>query len=256
MLGALLDSIVHGLAREHLVVPEGLPRMADFAIWAVACEQKPWRESHFVKAYREAAEEAASALVDGDIVSNALMQLMSASSFVDEDQQLHVRGGWRGTAREMLKDLKLHVDLDQLRTRDWPSNERALSTRLRRLAPALLKVGVRLTWSKAKSRKRTRIITAEPVPTSNMGDFASAASVASGTGEKGCSVTPLRQTQTRTQGRKAAPDLRPNCRSADATDITDPKIHRPMTPRPAQASAAPTQYGRGVSPTPGSMESF
>ena len=38
ILGALLDAVVHGLRAINQVQLEALPRMADFALWAAACE--------------------------------------------------------------------------------------------------------------------------------------------------------------------------------------------------------------------------
>jgi len=42
MLGALLDAAVHGLGALGRVHLDRLPRMADFALWAVACEPALW----------------------------------------------------------------------------------------------------------------------------------------------------------------------------------------------------------------------
>jgi hypothetical protein len=38
ILGALLDAVVHGLRALGRVHLDRLPRMADFALWATACE--------------------------------------------------------------------------------------------------------------------------------------------------------------------------------------------------------------------------
>src|SRR5256712_7228581 len=51
ILGALLDAAVHGLrtlGRGHL---GRLPRLADFAVWAAACETAPWPSRAFAPAY-------------------------------------------------------------------------------------------------------------------------------------------------------------------------------------------------------------
>ena len=42
ILGALLDAVVHGLRRINHMQLEALPRMADFALWAAACETALW----------------------------------------------------------------------------------------------------------------------------------------------------------------------------------------------------------------------
>ena len=42
ILGALLDAMSHGLRAVGSVDLAGLPRMADFALWATACERDLW----------------------------------------------------------------------------------------------------------------------------------------------------------------------------------------------------------------------
>src|SRR5262249_52909435 len=42
ILGALLDAVVHGLQTMGRVHLDRLPRMADFALWAAACEPALW----------------------------------------------------------------------------------------------------------------------------------------------------------------------------------------------------------------------
>jgi hypothetical protein len=42
ILGALLDAVVHGLRAINHVQLQHLPRMADFALWAAACETVLW----------------------------------------------------------------------------------------------------------------------------------------------------------------------------------------------------------------------
>jgi hypothetical protein len=50
ILGALLDAVVHGLRRINHVQLEALPRMADFALWAAACETAFWTAGTFARA--------------------------------------------------------------------------------------------------------------------------------------------------------------------------------------------------------------
>ena len=47
ILGALLDAVVHGLRAQGRVQLDRLPRMADFALWASACETALWPARHF-----------------------------------------------------------------------------------------------------------------------------------------------------------------------------------------------------------------
>src|SRR5207248_1359644 len=51
MLGALPDAVVHGLHTLGRVRLDRLPRMADFALWAAACETALWPAGTFTRAY-------------------------------------------------------------------------------------------------------------------------------------------------------------------------------------------------------------
>jgi hypothetical protein len=46
-----LDAVVHGLRSLDRVELDRLPRMADFALWATACETALWPAGTFVRAY-------------------------------------------------------------------------------------------------------------------------------------------------------------------------------------------------------------
>ena len=51
LLGALLDAASHGLRALPHVRLDRLPRMADFALWAAACETALWPSGTFARAY-------------------------------------------------------------------------------------------------------------------------------------------------------------------------------------------------------------
>jgi hypothetical protein len=51
IMGALLDGLVEGLRRRSEVSLARLPRMADFALRATACETCFWESGHFMAAY-------------------------------------------------------------------------------------------------------------------------------------------------------------------------------------------------------------
>jgi len=50
ILGALLDAIVVGLKRRPSISLPEMPRMADFAEWATACETAFWPSGTFMAA--------------------------------------------------------------------------------------------------------------------------------------------------------------------------------------------------------------
>ena len=118
ILGALLDAVVEGLRRRSETRLPGLPRMADFALWATACETALWAAGTFWSAYNSNREEAVEGVIDADPVAAAVRILISE------------RTEWTGTASDLLGELTNKVDERVSKSKDWPGNARALSGRL------------------------------------------------------------------------------------------------------------------------------
>src|SRR5437763_1487406 len=78
ILGALLDAVVHGLRALGRVYLDRLPRMADFALWAAACETALWPAGTFARAY---AANRRTAIVGLDWIK--------AFSLVPKSRRLH-----------------------------------------------------------------------------------------------------------------------------------------------------------------------
>jgi hypothetical protein len=70
IFGALLDRVSCGLRQLPHVRLSRLPRMADFALWSVACEA--FATGVFIKAFEGAAAEATEAVVEVDPVAVAI----------------------------------------------------------------------------------------------------------------------------------------------------------------------------------------
>src|SRR5262245_39157636 len=66
ILGALLDATVHGLRATGCVHLEALPRMADFALWATACETALWPAGIFACAYAANRRAAIESIMEVD----------------------------------------------------------------------------------------------------------------------------------------------------------------------------------------------
>ena len=75
LLGALLDAVAHGL--RHLATTQlaQLPRMADFALWAAACEGALWQAGTFVAAYGANRSEMDETVIEGDTVATAVRSM-------------------------------------------------------------------------------------------------------------------------------------------------------------------------------------
>lgn len=148
ILGALLDGVVHGLSKLPNVQLSHLPRMADFAKWAAACETAFWPSGTFAAAYDKNRDHAAVVVLEGDLVSVELRKMIEARTEQTE---------WTGTATELLAELESEAEESIPRKRHWPDTARAFSGKLRRAAPFLRKVGIKIEFSR-EGHKRDRII--------------------------------------------------------------------------------------------------
>jgi hypothetical protein len=136
ILGALLDAVAHGLRELPQVRVERLPRMADFAIWATACETALWPAGTFARAYECNRKAATEEVVDADPVAACVREIMAECT------------SWTGSAAELL-----HAGADRSRnggsgSLSWPSNPRALAGRLRRAQTALRALGIEIAFSR------------------------------------------------------------------------------------------------------------
>ena len=145
ILGALLDAVAIGLRVLPDTKLEKLPRMADFAIWATACEGGIWASGTFWSAYCGNRDEAVEGVIDGDPIAAAVRALV-----VEQVE-------WTGTATDLLTTLSAIAGERVAKSKTWPSTPRALSGRLRRSATFLRKVGIELNFDR-KGRARTRTI--------------------------------------------------------------------------------------------------
>jgi hypothetical protein len=146
ILGALLDAVVEGLRRLPETRLPKPPRMADFALWATACETALWPEGTFWSAYCGNRDKAVEDVIEANPVAAAVRALMS------------LQGVWTGTATDLLKDLAKVTDEPFARCKDWPTNPRALAGKLRRIAPFLRKIDIEIKFGEREGRARNRTI--------------------------------------------------------------------------------------------------
>ena len=151
LLGNLLDAVSHGLKRLPDTRLDSLPRMADFAVWATACETALWATGTFGSAYAGNRDEAVDSVIEADPVGSAIRSLIGT------------RTEWTGTASDLLGALDDEVGEKVRKSKAWPSSARALSGRVRRAATFLRKVGVDITFEReGRARTRTIQITRKP----------------------------------------------------------------------------------------------
>ncbi len=143
VFGALLDRLAGALRELPRVYLPRLPRMADFALVAVAAERGAGEVPAFLAAYEGARAEAHQAAVEASPIGPALLTLLGRE------------GGCTGTAGELLEALRAEAGERQSR-HGFPRTPRGLAGELRRLAPALKALGWTITWQRiGKDRART-----------------------------------------------------------------------------------------------------
>ena len=84
-----------------------LPRMADFALWATACETGLWSAGTFTRAYAANRKAAMEGIIDADPIAACVREFMSE------------RSSWTGSAADLVR-----ISVERARhTRDstgWP----------------------------------------------------------------------------------------------------------------------------------------
>lgn len=119
--------------------------MADFALWATACETALWPPGTFGRAYSGNRDDAVENVIDADPVATAVCAMMAA------------RTKWTGTASDLLGALGEAAGETVRKAKEWPATPRALSGRLRRAAAFLRTVRIDIGFGREGSA-RTRMI--------------------------------------------------------------------------------------------------
>src|SRR5499427_1846777 len=137
ILASLLDAATHGLRNMPDIHLEQLPRMADFAVWATACEPAFWPTGTFARAYQANSKAAIEDLIDVDPVAARVRQIMTN------------RSTWTGSASDLLR---AGADLAgpglPSGAAAWPKNPRALAGRLRRAQTFLRVRGIHIAFAR------------------------------------------------------------------------------------------------------------
>ena len=143
ILGALLAVVSQALERLPHVALKCKPRMADFAIWATACEESlGMARGSFLKAYEGNREEGNAGVIESSPVAKAIINL------------LNDREEWSGTATDLLRLFAVNGD----NRIECPKTPKDLSGAIREVAPNLrtsAKIGVEF---KKQDHKRVIIL--------------------------------------------------------------------------------------------------
>ena len=114
-----------------------LPRMADFALWATACESAFRPAGTFEAAYSNNRRDAIENIVDADPVAAHVREIMAD------------RAQWTGSASDLLQA--------GTNRSGWPKSPRALAGRLRRAQTFLRTLGIEIVFGR-EGRLGTRTI--------------------------------------------------------------------------------------------------
>jgi hypothetical protein len=143
LLGVFLEAVSTALNNLSSVRLGRLPRMADFARWAVAAEPAlGFNPGVFMKAY-------AGAIAFGH-------ELAIEASPVAAHVQALAGVGWQGTAAELLQILNERTDDATRKNRDWPKSPKGASNALRRIQANLGAVGVAVDFQDVHGLGRRR----------------------------------------------------------------------------------------------------
>ena len=121
--------------------------MADFALWATACEAALWEEGKFWSAYCGNRDEPVESVIEADSIAFAVRAMLKTLA------------EWKGTATELLGEVGKVVSEAETKSKTWPKSARGLSGRLRRAATFLRKTGIEIHFQRETEGIRTRIIT-------------------------------------------------------------------------------------------------
>ena len=144
IIGAVLSVVSDALRRLPDVHLQKKPRMADFAIWATACEESlGFEEGAFMKAYNANREDANQLAITASPVAQAVLKFMS-------DKQ-----SWKGSPTDLYTILS-GLCGPETPTRAWPQNAQKLSDMIKRVSPSLKAMGIEV--GRGKVDRNTRYI--------------------------------------------------------------------------------------------------
>jgi hypothetical protein len=154
ILGGLLDVIAQALALMPDIVAENfpVPRMADFAIFgegvARALGNPPMRFIEVLNATRAGADQ--DALQGSTVAPSFFNWIQKQKTFV-------------GTYTVLLQELNGFADEESRKRKGWPPNAQALSGQIRRVSPALRRLGVDVQHNKnGRSKARNVVVNYDP----------------------------------------------------------------------------------------------
>jgi hypothetical protein len=151
LVGAIMDALVIGLKNLPKTKPANLPRMADYAIWGIACETAYTEPGNLMKALEIARTESVEDVLEASVAAQVLREHLQTKVFLTE---------WNTTAGAMYAALKATAtDMEVAKSDRWPSDGQRLLRELMNVAPALREVGIEIRRGKRQGKTRTVVVT-------------------------------------------------------------------------------------------------
>lgn len=139
LLGAVLDRVSRALKEVDTIHrPSELPRLADFALWVYAGTPEDERGDIW-RVLTENRKMKSLITIEDDLLASAVVTLAE-------------KGGYSGTARELLKALGEQERIDKPRPEGWPATPDALGKKLKRLQSVLAEAGITVSQTRGKER--------------------------------------------------------------------------------------------------------
>ncbi|MGB9112010.1 MAG: hypothetical protein WCF24_04705 [Acidimicrobiales bacterium] len=132
LMGSVFDAVSLALRKYSTFDGTELPRMADFAKFALAASPKFGGQDKLLRAIRRNTARVDELSFESNPVADPIEQFV-------EDAPGHV---WTGNAKALLSELNLHRSRCDMPPTGWPRSPRGLSGMLRRLKPTLRGRGI------------------------------------------------------------------------------------------------------------------
>ena len=171
VLGVLLDAVSAGLRNLKGVRLQGLPRMADFVMWVIACGPALGIDKdEFLAAYAGNRRTGTLMAIDAAPIGPALVALIEAEK------------KWEGRAGELLEELNTGPWADDRarRHKDWPQTPQKMGGALHELASELRRIGIEAEYCGATGHKNKRLWRFRQVPAESVASVASVANTPGG----------------------------------------------------------------------------
>jgi hypothetical protein len=143
ILGGLLDAVSLGLRNLSKVRLDKALRMADFALWAVACEPAfGVPEGTFLAAYNDNRDNANRSAIENSVIGPYILMLNQQDC------------DWQGAMTDLLAKLVALAPEEVTRQKNWPKRPNDLGGRLIRITPNLRAEGINIEVGKVDRNKR------------------------------------------------------------------------------------------------------